>query len=107
MALEKAVPKAGERAFGKASRQSRMFQKVRRDLKMTQAEMSFVLGVSQVYVGHVEAGRRKPSEKICLLLRNLAFMQRLPYAAAVFDELPERLLERCPRCGFEREVAAI
>lgn len=92
------VPDAHQNKLGMESREARTFQKVRRDLKITQGEMSKLMGVSQMMISYIERGARRPSQRLKGLLRNLAFHGKLPYAVSVFDEHDDPEQQECPHC---------
>lgn len=84
--------------IGNVGRSARMFLRVRRELDLTQTEMAKVLGLSQMAISYIEQGKRRPTPEQCRKLRNLAFHQKVPFAAAVFDEHDDPDLTECPMC---------
>lgn len=52
------MPRSIERSFGAAIRERR------RQLDLTQEEVGKLIGTSTPYIGHLESGKRHPSEKV-------------------------------------------
>ncbi len=59
------MPRSIERSFGAAIRERR------RQLDLTQEEVGKRIGTSTPYVGHLESGKRHPSEKVIARLRDV------------------------------------
>ncbi|MGH7947702.1 MAG: helix-turn-helix domain-containing protein, partial [Candidatus Binataceae bacterium] len=84
------MPRARERNFGQVIRERR------RQLDLTQEEVAWRIKTSTPYVGHLESGKRHPSDKIVTRLaevlgldrRELFFLAN-PRAQALLNPEPE------------------
>ena len=81
--------------IGRASRSALTFYRVRRDLRLKQADMAKLLRVSQVTLSQIENGKVIPKESAIRELRDLAFANRLAFAHEIYPEIDSC----CPYCG--------
>src|SRR5712692_11028581 len=85
------MPRSKERNFGQVIRERR------RQLDLTQEEVAHRIKTSTPYVGHLESGKRHPSDKIVTRLaevlgfdnRELFFLAN-PHTEALLSVQPER-----------------